>query len=231
MNIKPVILILFFLHIAMLRATAQVQDPLSPGYDEYYEDSSAYDSSAMEKDLEENNVKNEPVNPFLKPYERIKLPFDSITNLITYSGVVDQEESGSDSLYVRAKKWAERTFQKGFKIETDKKNQKLVYIATIPAYSYNNPYSRKLIGTYEMKFTVLIKEGRYKYQINNLVHESVKPASGKATRNYFEYYYTTTTNVQVCDRILRYADKDINNLIASFKKAMAEPILVDEDDW
>ncbi|MFN4083863.1 MAG: DUF4468 domain-containing protein [Bacteroidia bacterium] len=218
-------LTVFFLYA--FAANAQVQDPLSPGYDENY-DESAFDSTEMESKL---NDKDEPVNPLLKPYERIKLPFDSITNLITYSGVVDQDESGSDSLYIRAKKWAEKTFLKGYKVETDKRNQKLVYIATIPAYSYNNPYSRRPIGTFEFKFTVLIKEGRYKYQISNLVHESLKPASGKSTRNYFEYYYTTNVSVQNSDRILRYADKDINNMIASFKKAMAEPILVDEDDW
>lgn len=217
--------------LAMVSATsyAQIQDPLSPGYDEYNPDSNETEDGYYNDESNPNKDKKE--GPVYKPYVRIVLPFDSVTNLITYTGIVEQEESGSDSLYIRAKRWAEKYFNKGLKVESDKRNQKITYLASIPAYSYNNPYNRKLIGTFEFKFTVLIKEGRYKYQITNLVHESVKPASGKSTRNYFEYYYTTTTNVQVSDRILRYADKEINQMIASFKKAMAEPILLDEDDW
>lgn len=217
--------------LAMVSVTskAQIQDPLSPGYDEANPDTTETDLDYY--DDENNPDKNKKEGPTYKPYVRIVLPFDSVTNLITYNGVIEQEESGSDSLYIRAKRWAEKNFNKGLKIESDKRNQKITYVATIPAYSYNNPYNRKPIGTFEFKFTVFIKEGRYKYQITNLVHESVKPASGKSTRNYFEYYYTTTTSVQVSDKILRYADKELNQMITSFKKAMAEPILLDEDDW
>jgi len=229
------LIIILFVTLASQAVYAQVQDPLSPGYDENYVDSTSADSAAADSyngEYGSNNKKDEePINPFLKPYERILLPFDSVTNLITYAGVVEQEESGSDSLYIRAKRWAEKTFDKGAKIETDKRNQKITYVATIPAYSYINSYNKRLIGSYEFKFTVLIKEGRYKYMINNLVHESVKPASGKGTRNYFEYYYTTNTNVQVSDRVLRFADKELNQLIAGFKKAMSESIIIDEDEW
>lgn len=211
-------------------ATAQVQDPYSPGYDENYQDTSYAEESYDEYGTEPK--REEKPNPFLKPYERITMPFDSVTNLITYEGVVEQEESGSDSLYIRAKRWAELTFGKGVKTEMDKRNQKIIYNATVPAYTYRNPYNKRPFGTYDMKFTILIKEGRYKYIINNLVHEMPKPSSGgKGKRNYFEYYYTTNSNVQVSDRILRYADKDVNDIIASFKKAMAEPIIIDEDDW
>jgi hypothetical protein len=210
---------------------AQVQDPASPGYDFSYtaDSTSVSDSQAVETTTTEEPKQ---LAPELRPYERVVLNIDSITNLITYSGVVEQEESGTDSLYLRAKNWAGKTFGKDIKPELDKRNQKLVYLASIPAYSYTSKYSKKLNGRYEMRLTFYIKEGRYKYQITNLVHESLKPSSGdKPTRNYFEFYNSSNVNVRIYDAVLRAADRDINSLIKSFTSAMREPKLVDEDDW
>jgi hypothetical protein len=210
---------------------AQVQDPASPGYDFSYtaDSTSVSDSQAVETTTTEEPKQ---LAPELRPYERVVLNIDSITNLITYAGVIEQEESGTDSLYLRAKNWASKTFGKDIKPELDKRNQKLVYLASIPAYSYTSKYSKKLNGRYEMRLTFYIKEGRYKYQITNLVHESLKPSSGdKPTRNYFEFYQSSNVNVRVYDAVLRAADRDINSLIKSFTSAMREPKLVDEDDW
>ncbi len=208
------------------QATAQVQDETTPGYDfSAPADSTSSDTTASADPAA-------PVDPLLRPYERITLFLDSATNLITYYGVVEQEESGSDSLYLRAKHWAVANLGKEMKIELDKRNQKLTCIGTIPAYSYLNKYTKRSIGNFEFRITFLIKEGRYRYQISNLVHETVKPSEGgKSTRNYFEFYYTSTTRVRENDIILRNADKDILRLIESFKKAMRDPIIVDEDDW
>lgn len=211
---------------------AQNQDPNSPGFDMNYTD-----SSMMEQPAEGEGEQQPEVAP-VKPYERIVLAMDTLTNLITYSGVVEQEESSADSLYARIKTFAVKTFSNGTKekdpklmFEVDKKNQKLVINGVLPAYSYSNKYAKKAMGTYQFKMTILLKEGRYKYTITNLVHEGVKPNVGTPTRNYFEYYYTTTTNIKGVDQILRYADKDINQMIENFKKALKEPIVVDEDEW
>ncbi len=211
---------------------AQVQDPASPGYDfSYSADSTAVTDS---QSVESTATPEEPklLAPELRPYERVVLNIDTITNLITYTGIIEQEESGTDSLYLRAKSWAAKTFGKEIKPELDKRNQKLVYLASIPAYSYTSKYSKKLNGRYEMRLTFLIKEGRYRYQITNLVHESLKPSSGdKPSRNYFEFYNSSNVNVRIYDAVLRAADRDINSLIKSFTSAMREPKLVDEDDW
>jgi hypothetical protein len=209
---------------------AQVQDPNSPHFDLNLEE----DTTTTEEGSETQEGQDAPPPP--KPYERIVLAVDSLTNLITYTGVVEQDESSSDSLYVRAKRYAGKAFGGGAKdpkglYEIDKKNQKLVINAVIPAYSYVNKYNKKPLGTYQFKMTLLIKEGRYKYTITNLVHEGQKPNAGVAPRNYFEYYYTTTTNIKGVDAILRYADQDINKMLEDFKKAMKEPVLVDEDEW
>lgn len=214
---------------AWTHSFAQVQNETTPGYDFSAPPDSVQTDTTVQSGEE---TPQEPVDPLLKPYERIVLNIDSSTNLITYYGVVEQEESGSDSLYLRAKKWITNTFGKDVKLELDKRNQKITYVVGTTAYAYTSKYSRRDIGRYEFKITFFIKEGRYKYQISNLVHETTKPAAGgKPTRNYFEYYYTSTTRVRENDIILRNADKDINRFIESLKKAMREPIIVDEDDW
>lgn len=211
---------------AWSNSAAQIQNEQTPGFDF----SASPDSLNYDSGYSDSNPPP-PLDPLLKPYERILLNIDSSTNLITYYGVIEQEESGSDSLYLRAKKWVLNTFGKDVKLELDKRNQKLTYVVGVPAYAYTSKYSRRNIGRFEFKLILLIKEGRYRYQISNLVHESVKPADGKGTRNYFEYYYTSTTRVRENDIVLRNADKDILALIESLKRAMREPIQVDEDDW
>jgi hypothetical protein len=220
------IVILLMLAFGSTQLSAQVQDENTPGFDFGSPDSTAIDTAVSEDGVQENQ------GVAAKPYERIVLYIDSATNLITYYGVMEQEESGSDSLYSRAKRWAAKTFGKEIKVEVDKRNQKLTYIGRIPAYSYINKYSKRPLGVFEFKMTFLIKEGRYKYAITNLVHESVKPADGsKANRNYFEYYYTSTTKIRENDTVLRMADRDINKMIDSMIAAMKDPIQVDEDDW
>lgn len=194
------------------------------------------DSAKQEQQLDENGNPIEPAEGGtipVKPYERIVLNIDSVTNLITYLGVVEQEESGSDSLYTRAKRWAQIRFAKYEKglFEIDKKNQKIVLKATLPAYVYNTKYTKREAGTYQFKMTIWIKEGRYRYQISNLVHEGIKPNNGNAVRNYFEYYYTSTKSVKIYDKLLRDANADIERLMADFTKCMRDPIIVDEEDW
>jgi hypothetical protein len=208
---------------------AQGQDQTSPTYDYSYTDSTSTNSGGDDstKESSENGEANTVVG-----YKRIVLNLDSNTNLITYSGVVEQEESGSDSLYARAKKFGEKLFGKDKSIfELQKYGQKLVMNGSITAYSYANKYNKKSIGKYEFKMTVYIKEGRYKYTITNLVHQGPTPANGKPFRNYFEYYYNSTSNIRGNDIILRYADKEIKDTIAKFQTAMKDPKVVDEDEW
>lgn len=227
-NIVRFVFVLLF-GFTVLNVNAQVEEE-NPTFDFAEPDSSAMIDGDSTQQLDENGNPKE-LKPIAKPYERIVLVIDSATNLITYNGVVEQEESGSDSLYLRTKRWVAANLGKDVKLELDKRNQKLTYIGSIPAYSYLNKYTKRPIGRFEFKLTVFIKEGRYRYQISNIVHESVKPAEGKGTRNYFEYYYTSTAKIREHDAILRNANRDILKLTESLKSALREPIIVDEDDW
>lgn len=215
--------------LSFFSAFSQVGEE-NPTFDFAEPDSSAVMEGDTTQELDENGNPKE-AKPAVKPYERIILVIDSATNLITYNGVVEQEESGSDSLYLRAKRWVTKNLGKDVKLEVDKRNQKLTYVGSIPAYSYLNKYTKRPIGRFEFKLTIFIKEGRYRYQITNIVHESVKPADGKGTRNYFEYYYTSTIKIREHDAILRNANRDILKLTESLIAALREPVIVDEDDW
>jgi hypothetical protein len=230
-NLKTIIIVLTFFLLGLSQiASAQGQDQNAPTYDYSYTDSTSNTNSndtAATSDSVASDTENE-----IATYKRIVLNLDSNTNLITYNGVVEQEESGSDSLYARAKKFGEKIFGKDKNIfEVQKYGQKLVMNGSINAYSYSNKYNKRSIGKYEFKLIVLIKEGRYKYTITNLVHRGPVPANGKPFRNYFEYYYNSTTNIKGNDIILRYADKEIKDTIARFQTSMKEPRLVDEDEW
>jgi hypothetical protein len=230
-HLKTIIFVLtIFLLGLSQNASAQVQDQNAPTYDYSYTDSTSTanpnDSAATTDSVALDSENGIAI------YKRIVLNLDSNTNLITYNGVVEQEDSGSDSLYARAKKFGEKIFGKENNIfEVQKNGQKLIMNGSINAYSYANKYNKKSIGKYEFKFIVLIKEGRYKYTITNLVHRGPVPANGKPFRNYFEYYYNSTTNIRGNDIILRYADREIKDTIARFQTSMKEPILVDEDEW
>jgi len=215
-------------------AGAQIQNPEETGG--YGTENQ--DTTQAEVQYDENGNPIQPAEggdqgPLAKPFEKIVLNIDSVTNLITYLGVVEQEETNSDSLYTRAKRWAQARFGKQSKnlFEIDKKNQKLVLNGVIVANNYYSKYTKKDIGRHYFKMTIWLKEGRYKYQITNLVHEGIKPNNGTPTRNYFEFYYTSTKAVKTYDKILRDADTDIKKLMEEFVKAMKDPIIVDEEDW
>lgn len=227
MKTLGLVLTVFILGISKI-GFAQGQDPNAPTYDYSYTDS----TSTSEGDQENGDSSTNESSNATPNYKRIILSIDSNTNLITYGGVVEQEDSGSDSLYARAKKFGEKLFGKEKNVfEVQKYGQKLVMNGSITAYAYSNKYTKKSIGKYEFKMIVLIKEGRYKYTITNLVHQGPTPANGKPFRNYFEYYYNSTNNIRGYDTILRYADKEIKETIAKFQSSMKEPKLVDEDEW
>jgi hypothetical protein len=223
--------LLLALGISSLYVFSQTQDPSSPGFD--FGTTTPTDTTTTPTEGETSGEESEQA-AVAKPYVRIILNVDSITNLISYIGVVEQEETGSDSLYIRAKRWATQKFAGGASkaiFDVDKKNQKLVINGWLPAFAYGNKYSKRDIGRFEFKVTIWIKEGRYKYQISNFVHEGVKPVQGNASRNYFEYYYTSTTSIKGNDQILRFADRDINLLIENMKKNLKDPVVVDEEEW
>lgn len=168
-----------------------------------------------------------------KPYERVKLYVDTVTNLVTYSGVVEQEESSVDSIYIRAKKFLKANYgigEKGYK--PDLEYQKTVCRPSFEAYMKPTPYKKIPQGRIEFTLTIWYKDGRYKYQINNIIHFPPPNSLNKEPKPiYFEYYLSSSDGVKGTDLILKAADDEFNKFIAKMKKALGDPIQLDEDDW
>lgn len=183
--------------------------------------------------------------PQPKPYERIMLHIDTVTNLVTYKEIVEQAETSPDSFYVRAKKFLTARF----KIPVDKKGRwidkehkivrldsvdtKIVLLVTIPAYTTKNKFNRIENGKIQFLLTLIFKDDRYKYIMDNFVHYGpvgIDPTI-PPTMTYFEYYLASNINVKGNDGYLRTTDEQIKKLIADIEKYLRNPIQIDEDDF
>lgn len=187
---------------------------------------------------------DEPKKPEKKPYVRIKLPMDTITELISYESVIAQETSYSDSLYIRGKRWVISKW--GVPYATKKKDMKdneamfiedLMYekfkaVLKVPLRVRYNKFSSSDYGELRFTLTMRFKEGKYKYTITNLTH-LLPETSDKKDINYvyMEFYMKSERNIVTYDRYLRGADGAIQKMVKEMLKFMKEPAEVDEDDW
>jgi len=204
--------------------TQNTNDNYDQGYDNYdnYDD---YDQKP------EGNKKAEK-----KPYVRIEMPYDTLTELITYTEVIVQEESYYDSLYWRAKRYLKQKFDlrdRDFDEESEKNMDKIIMTLQIPYMMKPNKFSEKEVGKLEFQLALRFKDGKYKYDIDHLRHNMPENAAGSTQPEYvyLEYYMRAERNIIYHDKLLRSADRQINVLIKEIKKALREPIIIDEDDW
>lgn len=171
--------------------------------------------------------------PAAKPYVRVKLAMDTITNLITYKEVVEQDESQEDSIYIRCLKYMKKRFGVyGKMIPVNKKDEKIQARLRLPVYTKPTAYAKYPAGNIEFTFTLDIKAGRYRYRIDNITHilppNSLDPNPKPV---YLEYYQETKSNVKNTDLVLKSADEEIKKFIVDLKKKLKDPVQVDEDDW
>ncbi|MBI1221904.1 MAG: DUF4468 domain-containing protein [Bacteroidetes bacterium] len=232
---------LFLLIIGSSKASAQYEDD-GTGYDNYYDyeqnpDSTqdgydGYDQYDPYYGSEEDQPKKKPEK---KPYVRITMPYDTITEMITYTGIIEQEDSYYDSLYLRAKKYLISKFDlndKDFK-ESAINMDKIIMTLKMPYEMQKNKFVTESVGKLEFKLALRFKDGKYKYDIDHLKHLLPENAAGRTQPEYayLEYYMRAERNIIYNDLLLRAADKEINALIGEIKKALREPVIIDEDDW
>ncbi len=196
-------------------------------------DSTLFDSTSAF--YESGRTVDGPPQQVKKPYVRYVVPFDTITELVTYTEVINEEEAGTDSLYWRAKRWIKHEF-KGTKKQVikkdDKKEFKIVMEGEFPLLIETNKFSKSQNGRVVFDMELRFKEGRYKYKINNLVHVvDPPPGEEKEIKTYFEFYRKSTINPKGNDAVLIAADKKVQKMIRDLKKFCKEPIFVDDDDW
>lgn len=99
--------------------------------------------------------------------EKIILPLDSVTNLISYKGVVELGTGSKDQLYVTAREWFARNFKSAQSVlqMDDRTSGKLIG----KAYS-TGVYKYMVTIPFELHYTIIIsvKDGKYRYEITSL---------------------------------------------------------------
>ena len=193
-----------------------------------------------------DEIKQEPV--FVrKPYVRFVPPYDSIREMVTYSGIIEvldaeDYEVEVDTIYARAKNWMESEFGKkqlkkmtkidGLNAKASETEYKIVLRGTFPCMVEPNESTKKQDGDIQFKMEVRFREGRYRYRINNLVHVSPLLANERTPEHtYFEYYMKSEDDVRGGDVILLAADKKITEMIEGLRKTCQTAPLEEDDDW
>lgn len=236
------------------------QPETDPFGSEYNFDSTAYsDSGTSESAMTTTMVSqdNQLIPTTYKRYERFKAPIDTITELVTYMGVVpftplanDVYDGGTiDSLYWRAKfflmqkyikdyragkKPYETVFPKDMLIEDmkpDGENGRIVIRPTIPLMVKNNTHSYTQLGTLTFKLEIRVKEDKYKYKFTNFVHNTPEKGSEKIIKTYVEFYANANRGVKGTDRVLLSIDRMVKEFIKELAKIMKDPVVLDPDDF
>jgi len=195
--------------------------------------------------------------PDFKPYERFKAPMDTVTELVTYMGVVpftpmanDVYDGGTiDSLYWRAKKYLMQKYIKDYRAGKTSKDMifpkdmliedykpdgdvgRIIIRATAPLIIKNNSFSSKENGTLTFKIEIRVKDDKYKYRFTNFVHNTVEKGSEKPVKTYIEFYVNNNRGVKGTDFILLAVDRMVKDVLKDLYKVMKDPIIIDQDDF
>lgn len=191
-----------------------------------------------------------------KKYERFMPPIDTITELVTYVGIVpfkplenDVYDGGTiDSLYWRAKKYLMEKYIKDYRanskkefvfpkdmlvedVKPDGENGRIIIRPTIPLLVKNNNYSYTQTGTLTFKVEIRVKEDKYKYKFTNFVHNTTEKGTEKPIKTYVEYYTKIAKGYKGTDMILIAIDRMVKDVVKDLYKVMKDPVVVDPDDF
>jgi hypothetical protein len=159
------------------------------------------------------------------------LPVDPDTKLITYSEVVETPGVNKNELYVRANTWFTRTFKSAKSVLElqDKEAGKLIGKGLLSVMVKVPIVGATDAGTVATTITILCKDGKYKYVIDNLSHE--RPygpnteywvSAGALEKEKPEAGMMRRPNKKEWNDIKTAIDKDIMSLTADLKKSMAK---------
>jgi len=154
------------------------------------------------------------------------LPIDNDTKLITYKEVVTQDGK-ADELYKKAYSWFFSYYKNPHNVVRESANNKIV---ARPRFKILNPKNKKGVATMggivNYSFTVIFKDGRYKYEITNIEWKQtskypIERWNDKAAKSYKEKYVY----------YLKQVDTEINKVISAMKIKLAEGPKKAEENW
>lgn len=250
--------ILFFLIFTTVFISANAQPESDPFGSSYNFDSTSYsDSSSGIIETVTSSANPDDMPTTYKKYERFKAPMDTITELVTYMGIVpfkpmpnDVYDGGTiDSLYMRAKLYLMQKYIKDYRasnnpkdnifpkdiliedMKPDGENGRIVIKPTVPLYISSNSFTKKEWGTLTFKIEIRVKEDKYRYKFTNFVHNTVEKGSEKPIKTYIEYYANNTRGFKSTDQVLIAIDKMVKDIVKDLSKVMKDPIVIDQDNF
>lgn len=159
------------------------------------------------------------------------MPVDADTHLITYSEVVETPGVSKNELYVRANTWFTRTFKSAKSVLElqDKEAGKLIGKGLLPVIIKVPILGATDAGTVATTITILCKDGKYKYVIDNLSHERPYGANtqywvdaGALEKEKPESGMMKRPSKKEWNDIKAAVDKDLKSMTADLKKSMAK---------
>ena len=165
--------------------------------------------------------------------QTIQMPVDPITQLITYSDVVEEKDLNKDTLYNRALRWF-KTFYKNpadaiKKADADARMIEGGYRFAIQkpdASAKKQPAPMVSAGLVNYKISVMCKDGRFKYEIKNI---NWQQASAYPIEKWMD------TKAPGYDPnfagYLQQTDAFMKDLIKSLERAIETEPLKKNDDW
>lgn len=133
--------------------------------------------------------------------ENPKLPFDSLTNKITYSEAVFVDSlTNKQELFSRTREWFAKTYKSSTNViqMEDKENGKIVGKALMQVYHKGLFSELYESGYINYTISIYIKDGRYKYEITDFYHKG-QYIGGKYNGRIPDY--------GVCENMINTKDK------------------------
>jgi hypothetical protein len=249
---RRLFLVIFIAACGSAHAQTEGENPF--GESQNFDTASFTDSAyAIGGTSSEEEVKK----PEFKPYERFKAPMDTVTELVTYIGVVpfkpivnDVYDGGTiDSLYWRAKKYLMQKYIKDYRAGKSSKDMvfpkdmliedykpdgdvgRIIIRATAPLVIKNTSFSTSPGGSVTFKLEIRVKEDKYKYRFTNFVHNTVEKGTEKPIKTYIEFYVNNKRGFKGTDFILLAVDRMVKDMLKDLYKVMKDPIIIDQDDF
>lgn len=164
------------------------------------------------------------------------LPIDEGTKRITYSGVVTVDSTISQyELYSRGREWFAKTYNSATDViqMEDKEAGKIIGKALMPVYWKALGMSGEG-GHIRYTISVYFKDGKFRYEIADFIHEERNPESGRIFRTSCEEMMRESRKQRkkITDGYLSQLDANVKELIVDLTNSLSvKPIAKKEEDW
>ncbi|MGQ0828636.1 MAG: DUF4468 domain-containing protein [Bacteroidota bacterium] len=157
--------------------------------------------------------------------QKINIPIDSISSNAFYTEIIRVDSLTKDELYIKGREWMANTFKSANDvIQMDDKSAGLIIGKGLSYITMND----KAAGLINYTIALYFKDGRYKYEIKNIMHEIPGSVSSGGDIGH-EYPACGKWGLfqKQWDAIRKSSDTKINSLITNLKKYMINP----KSDW